>query len=207
MIKDIFKGYPKKEKLEDGAEIIIRKFTQKDFKMLINFYSSIPRTDRLFLKTDVTDEETTKRWMKKMDYDKGGYALVAENPKEKRIVGVADLHLSQYHWMKDNGEIRILISGDFQRRGLGTLLAHEIFNIAVRLDLYKVEVWLMSLQIPAIHLFKRLGFKKEAVLKNHVIDLEGKRHDLVILTNNVDSIWQKMEDLFEKHLPPKADNF
>ncbi len=204
MEKDIFSDYPKKIALKDGAELVIRKVAQKDFKAMMKFYESIPKTDRVFLKVDVTDEEIVKRWIKKMDYKTSGYALVAEYPKEKRIVGAADLHLSPYHWMQDNGEIRILISGDFQRRGLGTLLAHEIFNIALRLDIYKVEVWLMATQLGAISLFKRIGFKKEAVLKDHVIDLQGKRHDLFILTNNVDSLWKKMEDMYAKYLPPKV---
>lgn len=196
MEKDVLSEYPKKFTLNDGAEIIVRKVQKNDFEKLMKYYSDIPKHDRVFLKSDVTDEEIVRRWMKKIDYKKSGYALVAEYAKEKRIVGAADLHLSPYHWMQDNGEIRILIAGDFQRRGLGTLLAHEIFYLAIRINLYKAEVLLMSIQTAAIDLFKKLGFKREAVLKNHVIDLTGKRHDLVILTNNFEALWEKMEDLF-----------
>ena len=39
-----------------------------------------------------------------------------------------------------------------------------------------------------------LGFQREAVLKDHVTDLRGRPHDLVIMTNYVAELWRKMED-------------
>ena len=53
----------------------------------------------------------------------------------------------------------------------------------------------MDTQTSAINAMKALGFVKEAVLKEHVVDLHGRTHDLVIMTNYVAELWRKMEDL------------
>jgi hypothetical protein len=53
----------------------------------------------------------------------------------------------------------------------------------------------MDTQTSAINAMKALGFVREAVLKEHVTDLHGRPHDLVIMTNYVSELWRKMEDL------------
>ena len=40
-------------------------------------------------------------------------------------------------------------------------------------------------QQQAISVFRSLGFKPEAVLRDHVKDREGDKHDLVILSHDV----------------------
>ena len=37
----------------------------------------------------------------------------------------------------------------------------------------------------ALKVFSRLGFYKEAILKNYVLDAKGKRHDLVQMTMDI----------------------
>jgi hypothetical protein len=54
---------------------------------------------------------------------------------------------------------------------------------------------MMDTQISAQKAFHRLGFKKEAELRNFVIDMDGKTHNLVIMVNDVAELWRKMEDL------------
>ena len=54
-------------------------------------------------------------------------------------------------------------------------------------------------QISAQKAFCSLGFKKEAELKNFVIDIDGKSHHLVIMVNDVSELWKKMEDLLSDY--------
>jgi len=54
---------------------------------------------------------------------------------------------------------------------------------------------MMDIQKSAQMAFERIGFKKEAELKNFVTDINGKSHNLVIMINDVSELWKKMEDL------------
>jgi hypothetical protein len=45
----------------------------------------------------------------------------------------------------------------------------------------------------AITLFESLGFKAEALLRDHVRDVDGKKHDIVVLGHNVAQVQAQME--------------
>ena len=69
----------------------------------------------------------------------------------------------------------------------------------MRRGLDKLVAFMMDNQIGAYKAFKRVGFKKEAELKDHVIDLNGKKHNLIIMTNNVRKLMKKMNDVIQSH--------
>ena len=48
-------------------------------------------------------------------------------------------------------------------------------------------------QQAAIALFESLGFKAEALLRDHVRDVDGKKHDIVVLGHNVAQVRAQME--------------
>ena len=48
---------------------------------------------------------------------------------------------------------------------------------------------------------ERLGFQVEAELKNHVKDLDGKKHTLVMMTCSLDDAWHAMELLLQDVAP------
>ncbi|ETX04178.1 MAG: hypothetical protein ETSY2_30280 [Candidatus Entotheonella gemina] len=54
--------------------------------------------------------------------------------------------------------------------------------IAFEEELLKVMVQMTVDQNAAISLFSRLGFQREAVLKDHVQDQHGQLRDLVMMT-------------------------
>lgn len=52
-------------------------------------------------------------------------------------------------------------------------------------------------QHDARKVFSRLGFREEAILKNHVLDADNVPHDLLIMTNDVNTLWQKWVEFSE----------
>ena len=48
-------------------------------------------------------------------------------------------------------------------------------------------------QKAAISVFESMGFRAEALLRDHVCDQSGKRHDLVILSHNVAEFQAKLD--------------
>ena len=179
-------------KLRDGTNISIRPIRRDDGPALLSFFSALPEDDRLFLKEDVTNKDVINRWMDELNFDKV-IPIVAE--KDSAIIGDATLHLSQRGWHKHMAEIRCVVSREYQQKGLGTALMRELVAHAVDKRILKLSATMMDIQSSAQRAFERIGFKKEAELKDFVMDLKGKYHNLVIMVNDVSELWKKMEDL------------
>lgn len=191
--------YPKKKTLKDNTEIILRPMVKEDKDKLFHFFTSLTTDDRLFLKDDVTKEEVIKAWADNIDYSKVLPILaIADNNK---IVGDATLHRTNFGWSRHTGEIRMVITSSYQKKGLGTVLARELVDHAVSFGLDIITAQMAAKQISAINAFKKLGFVQEAILKNHVMDLRGEKSNLVIMSNDVSQLWKKMEEMLMDWYP------
>ncbi len=178
--------------LRDGTSVCIRPIEKEHGPALLSFFQALPEDDRLFLKEDVTKKEVINRWMEALNFDKV-IPIIAE--KDSEIIGDATLHLNKYGWMKHMAEIRCVVSKEYQQKGLGTALMRELLAHAVEKKVLQVSATMMDIQKSAQRAFRRIGFKKEAELKNFVTDINGKTHNLVIMVNDVSELWKKMEDL------------
>jgi len=183
--------YPKGLQLKNGEKIIVRLFKEDDVETLMLFFQSLPLEDRMYLRTDVTNRKNILRRFGKLNYDLI-YPLIALH--EERIIAIASLYRAEFGWMRNLGEIRIVVARDFQRKGLCTLLTKEIFFHALTTDLYKIQAEMTEDQVGAINAFEHLGFKKETVLRKHVTDIHGKRTNLVIMSLDIQEMWYLMED-------------
>ena len=83
------------------------------------------------------------------------------------------------------GDIRVLVAPDMRGQGLGHILAQEALATATAMGLEKLTVRMTIDQQAAIAVFESLGFRGEALLRDHVKDRAGKRHDLAILSHDV----------------------
>jgi len=188
----MFSEYPKKVTLRGGPAVTLRPMKAEDAPALLAFFRARPDEARSFLKDDVTQEEVVSRWAREIDYDRVLPILAFEG---KRIVGDATLHCQRYGWSRPVGEIRCVVARKFQRKGLGTALLGEIYRHAVGRGLDRIVAQMMESHSGAIAAFRRLGFEREAVLKDHVKDVHGKKHSLVIMSNDLTELWRRMEDL------------
>lgn len=187
----MFEDYPKHATLRGGQVITLRPMVREDEEKLLDFFRRLPPEDRLFLKDDVTDPNVIKQWAENINYDRV-IPILAEY--ENRIIGDATLHRNRYGWSTHVGEIRLVTDPEFRRQRLGRTLAREIFFLALVLKLDKVIAQMMEDQEGARRVFTALGFEQEAVLKNHVRDLEGKLHNLIIMSQDVIGFWRRIED-------------
>ena len=70
---------------------------------------------------------------------------------------------------------------DVRGQGVGRALSQEIFALALGAGLEKLVAQMTVDQTGAIAIFEGLGFKAEALLRDHVRDKAGKKHDIVVL--------------------------
>jgi RimJ/RimL family protein N-acetyltransferase len=88
-------------------------------------------------------------------------------------------------WSRHLGEIILLLSPEVRGKGLGNILAGELFAKAEELKLQKVVARMASEQKGAIQVFEKLGFNAEALLADYVIDRNDKTHDLIAMSYDV----------------------
>lgn len=188
----MFKDYPKTKKLKDGTTVTLRPMKTSDEKALHEFFINLRPEDRLFLKDDVTDPKVIHEWAKHIDFEKIIPILAFDG---RKVVGDATLHRASHGWSRHVGEIRMVTSPEYRRKGLGLILAKEIFLLAQYLGIEKVEAEVMDLQEGAIHVFETIGFQKEALLKDYVKDLQGRKHDLIIMTQDISKLWERMDKM------------
>ena len=182
----------KKIQLKDGTNIVIRPLSKLDGPALLKFFASVPEDDRLFLKDDVTKKEVIDRWINDLDYDTV-LPLIAE--KGATILGDATIHFHKYRWQLHMAEIRCVVAREYQQKGIGTALMRELVSFAEQKGVSIIRANMMDIQKSAQKAFVRLGFKKEAELKDFLIDKDGKTHNLILMVNNVSDLWKQMEDL------------
>lgn len=191
----MLRDYPKEVILKSGEKVILRPMVKEDEQKLLEFFLRLPKEDRLFLKDDVTDPKVIESWAKNLNYD---HVIPILAEIGNRIIGDATLHRRTTDRPPKIGEIRIVTDKDFRRRGLGTLLAKEIYYLALSLKFNKLVAEVVEDQHTVLKTCESLGFRQETVLKNRAIDIHGKKHNLVVMTEDVDALWKAIEDLIHK---------
>ena len=184
--------YPKKVTLGDGTEIILRLMVREDEDELLKFFRAVPEEDRVYLADDVTNRAVIRSWCKELDYNK---VLPVLALKDGAIIGDSTLRHTRMGWMRHVGHVRAVVALDWRRRGVATVLVGEIIEHAIMRGLAQLTFRAMDTQSSAINAMKVMGFQKEAVRKEHVVDLHGRPHDLVMMSNYVSELWKKMEDM------------
>ncbi len=181
----------KKVKLKDGSEVLIRKLGKDDKSRSLAFFRALPKEDRAYLRVDVTKPEIVERRIQTMESDRI-IRLVAVN--DEQIVADGSLELESRDWQKHVAELRLIVARPFQRKGLGMLMARELYMLAASKKVEEIIVKIMGPQIGAQSIFKRLGFHQDAVLHDYVQDIDGTKQDLVLMRCDLESLWQKLDD-------------
>ncbi len=178
------KTYQKECKLKDGTTVVLRPLVAEDREGLIAFFQSLPENLRLYLRHDVTDVSIIESWTENIDYKRVFPVLALEGG---RIVGNASLHRIPFGWKRHIGTVRVAVAPDYLDKGLGTLLVHEIVELAAEFGLEKL--WAeFPLDVPAaLAVFRKAGFSSKAVIEGLVKDLRGRNTDVVIMVCDIGS--------------------
>ncbi|MBN2431279.1 MAG: GNAT family N-acetyltransferase [Acidobacteria bacterium] len=174
--------YPKSVRLRDEGVFSIRPLRLDDFNAFLMFSRDIPPEDRLFLRRDVSDPEVVQKMIAESQSESEIWLVTL---KDQRIVAQGSIQRSLHGWMRHVGEMRLVVARDFQRRGLGSLLARELFICAIGLKIEKVMAKMAIEQLPSIKCLEKLGFQKEVVLHNYIKDLNGLYHDMLIMSQEI----------------------
>jgi RimJ/RimL family protein N-acetyltransferase len=132
---------------------------------------------------DITDPRNVDEWVKNIDAGRTITVLAFEGDK---MAGYASLHHNEVLWTRHVGEIRTIVGSEYRGVRLGARLAEEMFAIAKELGLKKITAQMTSDQKGARATFERIGFRPEALLADYVVDNEGRTHDMLIMSHDID---------------------
>src|ERR1700681_3523495 len=183
------RSYPRQVKT-DAGDIEFRLMSQADEAVVLAFAQKLPTHDFLFLPRNISQPKVLSPWISEMER---GAIVSLLAVKEGAVVGWGTLVRDPHSWSPHVGEIRMVVSQEVRGQGVGRTLSQETFALALGEGLEKLSVQMTVDQQAAIALFESLGFKAEALLRDHVRDVEGKKHDIVVLGHNVAQVRAQME--------------
>ena len=127
----------------------------------------MPAHDILFLRRDITQPEAIDVWLNGIE--RGRITSVLAE-REGVVQGYATVDRGELSWSPHVAELRVLVSATMRGKGLGRVLTQEAFAIALG-----------------------LGFRPEALLRDHVKDREGRKYDLLLLAHEVANFQGQMD--------------
>ncbi len=183
------RSYPRRVNTEAG-EIEFRLMTRADEAAVLAFARALPTHDLLFLPRNISQPKVLSAWVNEIE---AGDITSLLALKGGAVVGCGTLVRDSRSWSPHVGEIRMVVSLEVRGKGVGRALSQETFALALGSGLEKLSVQMTVDQRAAIALFESLGFKAEALLRDHVRDVDGKKHDIVVLGHNVAQVRAQME--------------
>ncbi len=145
------------ECLPDGAQILIRPIRSDDKRYLEDGLRQLSdeSVHRRFLSPKRSFSRSELRYLTEVD-GRDHVALVAEYPGEpvRRLIAVGRfVRLAQN---PDAAEVAIVVSDDWQRRGVGSLFAERLAAEARRLGVKRFTATMATDNVPAHKLMERL---------------------------------------------------
>lgn len=176
MLENIIK-YRQITTLSDGTRALLRPLTGEDKNCLIALFDPIAGEDLRLMHSNVRDAELVAGWVDHLNYSKILPLVAVVN---SRIVGDATL---RFHTGPERhiGDVRIFISKEFRRRGLGTAMLRSLIELGRKCGLRQLVAEALASQVKTIKAFKELGFELRATYPDYFMTPDGETHDVDVL--------------------------
>ena len=150
---------PTLERLPGGAEVSVRAIRAQDVELERQFITGLSPESRRsrFLDTMTEPSEALLRRLTTIDPSRDA-ALAAVDPVTGRFVGVARFSVEQ----DGVAEIAVAVSDTWQHRGVGTLLARRLIDVALSRGLRRLYSIDLGDNHGMQHLGRKLGFHHDA---------------------------------------------
>jgi RimJ/RimL family protein N-acetyltransferase len=173
-----------------GTEIKLALMAPQDDAKVIAFANTLPEGDLLFMRRDIRQPKVVSAWTDLIGQGRLA-SLLAWSGED--VVGCAALIVDPLSWSPHVGELRVVVGRKMRGIGLGRVLIQEAFLIALSKGLEKLVAQMTVEQQGAIAVFESIGFRGEALMRNHVKSGDGRKHDIVLLSHDVVQSQAQME--------------
>ncbi len=187
----MLEDYPKEAILKDGTGVSLRPLHQGDEGLLFEMFNRFSEGDRWFMEGNVTDSGWIENWVRNMDREKM-MSIVAVLGDE--IIACGTLKREHYEAENHIGKVRISVTPSFREKHLATWMLLDLINLAIEAGLETLVMPLVEdRDSPLIRSIEKLGFSKEAVLKNYIKDRAGSPHNLALMVKRLHRVWEPLK--------------
>ncbi len=163
--------------LNDGKRILLRPLMKDDKDALIALFEPLGPEDLKFMHSNVRNRELVSSWAENIEYKKTLPIVAVIND---RIVGDATLAFRTGPG-RHIADLRIFLSKEFRRCGLGSALLRALIDLARKIGLQQVYAEIVADQTKVINAFKQLGFEQRATFSDYFMMPDGETHDVAIM--------------------------
>ncbi len=178
MLPDQIKTFREMVTLKDGVHVLLRPMVKEDRPHLDELYLSAADEDARYLRDNVKDPSVLQKWCDTLNYDN---ILPMLAMVKDRAVGSGTLHFLKGP-KRHIGEIRIFLTREFRKRGLGTKIIRMLVDFARRQGLSLLLAEVTADQPKVIHAFEQIGFKARCTLEDYFMFPDGDCSDVVVMT-------------------------
>lgn len=173
-----------------GKSVEFSLMTADDKALTAEFASTLPVHDLLFLSRDIREPKVVDAWLRQIEASE----IVSVAAKiDGKIVGTTAVVADKLSFSAHVGDMRVLVGADAREIGLGRRLIQEAFLVGVDLGLEKLTARMTIDQDGAMKVFEELGFRQEALFVDHVKDGNDVKHDLIIMSQEVERFISRMK--------------
>lgn len=166
-----------------GKKFTFRPMTLEDRDATVAFTSTLPHSDILFLESDITKSEVIDEWITFMNQGHA-FILLAFN-SSGQIVGYASLYRNEYSWERHQVEVRLFVSRQYRSAGIGKHLADEITLVAEEQKPSIIKIHVPRETVHVRMMLEKKGFTAEALLRDWLMDVDGRTHDLIVMARRL----------------------
>lgn len=178
MLPDQIKTFREMITLKDGTYILLRPMVKEDRQHLEEIFLPVGEDDTRYFRHNVKDTYLLQEWCDNLNYDEvlPLLALVKD-----RAVGSASLHFFDGP-KRHVGEVRLFLSKEYRKRGLGMKMIHVLIEFARRQGLSTLIAEIIADKVKVVRAFEQMGFVSQCTLEDYFMFPDGDCTDVVFMT-------------------------
>jgi ribosomal protein S18 acetylase RimI-like enzyme len=183
-------------RLGDNRKVIVRvPDHESDLEQLVDFFAKLPAEVRNYLRYDVTDIDPCRRRLKQVD-GVDHWRVIAE--LDGRIVGDVTMDREPYGWSRHVAELRGVVHPEYRYLGIEPILLNQLVKMGSQAGIERLFTVVRADQRDMIDILEKEGFVYEFLRRKYAKDLRGKLRDVVVMSNDIDSVWKQLAEQLEE---------
>lgn len=183
-------------RLPEGKDVTIREVAAPDdLERLLVFFRGLPAGVRNHLRYNVTERAPLRDRLLQLD-GKNHWRLLAE--LDGAVVGDGTLDREPYGWTRHVAGVRVVVQPDVVHLHVAQLLLNALLGLGSAAGIERLTCEVLDTDQDRIGMLEEAGFVREAVLRSYAKGPDGRQHDLLLMTNDVEDAWRHLADQLEE---------
>ena len=182
-------------KLTDGRTVLIRTPTERDLDKLLGFYRKLPLAVKNHLRYDVgADRETSAGRVRQIDGFSHWRVSAQLQGQEGEFVADGTMDREPFGWTRHVAHVRVVVDPTYEGLGAREAICEELVRRAQKAGVERLETQVLTDHEAYFKFLQTLGFTREFVRRNFAKGIDGKLRDVIIMSNDLESVWKHLED-------------